>query len=155
MTERELAGEVLRLREALEAVTKVPKRDGIFRCWEIARAALKHDPLNPRPSPEVVAVSLSAIAGERPEPSLGDPVYYAKARRYLDGFWGGRCAYCQRGDGPLEIDHVRPVSRGGSDRTENLTLACRVCNKQKGTATADEFGYPGVTIQACAAKGIR
>jgi len=42
---------------------------------------------------------------------------------------------------PLEIEHIIPESRGGTDRVDNLTLACKKCNKKKGDKTAEEFGY--------------
>ena len=31
----------------------------------------------------------------------------------------------------LEIDHVVPLARGGSNRLENLQLLCRDCNRRK------------------------
>jgi len=37
------------------------------------------------------------------------------------------------------IDHKIPVSRGGDDTRENLTLACHKCNARKGYRTAEEF----------------
>ncbi|MGT2528975.1 HNH endonuclease [Streptomyces nojiriensis] len=40
---------------------------------------------------------------------------------------------------PLNIEHVRPRSRGGSDRVTNLVLACVPCNQAKGTARIEEF----------------
>lgn len=46
-----------------------------------------------------------------------------------------RCGYCltsQRIIGPLlEIDHIVPEARGGTDDEHNLTLACPVCNSHK------------------------
>jgi 5-methylcytosine-specific restriction endonuclease McrA len=44
------------------------------------------------------------------------------------------CRYCgRRGRGVrLELDHVFPVSRGGTDRIGNLVTACRECNRAKG-----------------------
>jgi len=43
-----------------------------------------------------------------------------------------RCGYCQSAQrhvfAPLEIDHLAPITRGGSDEEENLWLACRMCN---------------------------
>ena len=60
-------------------------------------------------------------------------------REYLLEKWGRRCAYCDRAGVPLQIDHVRPRSRGGSDRVSNLTLACGPCNQAKGAQAAEAF----------------
>lgn len=51
--------------------------------------------------------------------------------------WDNRCAYC--GATPivdesltdLTIDHVRPKSSGGEDRTSNCIPACQKCNQDK------------------------
>jgi hypothetical protein len=43
----------------------------------------------------------------------------------------GTCRYCYRPDGPMELDHVRPWSKGGSTSLENLVVACRPCNQKK------------------------
>lgn len=47
-----------------------------------------------------------------------------------DGF---RCVYCgaTKEDSPLEIDHVIPVSRGGTSDIGNLVAACKPCNRGK------------------------
>ena len=46
-----------------------------------------------------------------------------------------RCGYCltsQQVIGPLlEIDHIIPKARSGSDTEENLSLACPMCNSHK------------------------
>ena len=71
-----------------------------------------------------------------------------EVREYLLEQWGRRCAYCT-GDGvPLEIDHITPRSRGGSDRVTNLTLACHPCNQAKGNRSAAEFGHPEIEAKA-------
>ncbi len=48
-----------------------------------------------------------------------------------------RCGYCQSRQqyvlGPLEIEHIIPQARAGSNDEENLWLACRLCNSYKGT----------------------
>jgi 5-methylcytosine-specific restriction endonuclease McrA len=67
-----------------------------------------------------------------------------EVREYLLEKFGRKCVYCGEKDVPLEIEHILPKSRGGSDRVSNLTLACQPCNQKKGNQTADEFGYPNV-----------
>jgi hypothetical protein len=37
----------------------------------------------------------------------------------------------------LQIDHIHPRSRGGSDRVANLALACEACNRKKGSQPVD------------------
>ena len=49
------------------------------------------------------------------------------------------CSYCGAKDLPLQIDHVRPRSRGGSNRPSNLTLACGPCNQAKGAQPVETF----------------
>jgi 5-methylcytosine-specific restriction endonuclease McrA len=71
-----------------------------------------------------------------------------EVREYLLEKWGRRCAYCGAENVPLEVEHIVPKSRGGSDRVSNLTLACRDCNQEKGNRTASEFGHPKVQAQA-------
>ena len=69
-------------------------------------------------------------------------------REYLLEKWQRRCAYCQATGIPLQVEHIVPRARQGSDRASNLTLACEPCNQQKGTQTAEEFGHPEVQAQA-------
>ena len=69
-------------------------------------------------------------------------------REYLLLKWEHHCAYCGINDCPLEIEHIVPKSRGGSNRISNLTLACHNCNQKKGNRTASEFGYPIVHTYA-------
>ncbi len=48
----------------------------------------------------------------------------------------------------VERVHIRPRSRGGSNRVSNLMLACHDCNSAKGDRTASEFGHPEIETQA-------
>ena len=59
-----------------------------------------------------------------------------------------KCAYCGVKNVPLEVEHIIPRSRGGSNRVSNLTIACMDCNQKKGNKTSKEFGHPGVQAQA-------
>ena len=69
-------------------------------------------------------------------------------REYLLEKWGRKCAYCGAKDLPLEIEHITPKTRGGSNRITNLSLACHDCNQKKGTQTAAEFRHPEVQAKA-------
>lgn len=40
----------------------------------------------------------------------------------------------------LSIDHITPITRGGSAAVENLVCACRVCNSEKNDRTPSEWG---------------
>ena len=71
-----------------------------------------------------------------------------EVREYLLDKWGRACVYCGATDVPLQVEHIVPKSRGGSNRVSNLTLACEPCNLTKGTQTAAEFGHPDVQVQA-------
>lgn len=71
-----------------------------------------------------------------------------EVRGYLLEKWSRRCAYCGAEGVPLQVEHIVPKSRGGTNRVSNLTLACRKCNERKGSLTAAEFGYPEVQKQA-------
>ena len=62
-----------------------------------------------------------------------------EVREYLLEKWERRCAYCGAENLPLEVDHIVPRSRGGSDRVSNLTLACHTCNRRKGSRLVEEF----------------
>lgn len=69
-------------------------------------------------------------------------------RNYLLEKFNYQCVYCGKKDTPLEVEHITPKSRGGSNRVDNLTISCHKCNQKKGSQTAKEFGYPKVQKQA-------
>lgn len=61
------------------------------------------------------------------------------ARAFLLAIRGRVCAYCGATGVPLNIDHVRPRSRGGSSTISNLVLACVPCNQAKGSSPVAVF----------------
>lgn len=74
-------------------------------------------------------------------------------REYLLEKFKHKCAYCNKSNISLEIEHIIPKSRGGSNRVSNLTIACHTCNQSKGNLTAEDFGHP--SIQSKAKKPLR
>lgn len=69
-----------------------------------------------------------------------------ETREYLLNKWRRECAYCGTKNVPLQIEHIHPKARGGSDRVSNLTLACPPCNQRKGSQSITEFlkGQPEI-----------
>ncbi|MEL7034678.1 MAG: RNA-guided endonuclease IscB [Cyanobacteria bacterium J06592_8] len=62
-----------------------------------------------------------------------------EVREYLLEKWNRKCAYCGAENTPLEIEHIKPKSKGGSDRVSNLTLACHACNQAKSNQDVKDF----------------
>jgi 5-methylcytosine-specific restriction endonuclease McrA len=62
-----------------------------------------------------------------------------ETREYLLEKWGRECAYCGVKDVPLEVEHIHPKSKGGSNSITNLTLSCHKCNTAKGTQDIKNF----------------
>jgi 5-methylcytosine-specific restriction endonuclease McrA len=62
-----------------------------------------------------------------------------ETREYLLEKWGRQCAYCGIKDVPLQIEHIHPRAKGGSNSITNLTLSCKKCNIKKGTKDVKEF----------------
>ncbi len=62
------------------------------------------------------------------------PKNYRQNRHVLYGAQEGRCAGCRSHFEfrHLEVDHIVPQSRGGSDHLKNLQLLCGHCNRVKG-----------------------
>jgi len=63
------------------------------------------------------------------------PTSEAALRQRVYAAFASCCAYCRAAQEHvpeiLEIEHIRPRSRGGSDAERNLCLACGHCNRHK------------------------
>jgi 5-methylcytosine-specific restriction endonuclease McrA len=62
-----------------------------------------------------------------------------ECREYLLSKWNRQCAYCGVKNVPLEVEHIHPKSKGGSDRISNLCLACHKCNQRKADKDIKDF----------------
>ncbi|MBI4447688.1 HNH endonuclease [Candidatus Woesearchaeota archaeon] len=74
-------------------------------------------------------------------------------REYLLEKFNRQCVYCKKKDVPLEVEHIIPKSRGGSNRVSNLTTSCKKCNLKKADKTAEEFGF--LNIQKLAKESLK
>jgi 5-methylcytosine-specific restriction endonuclease McrA len=110
--------------------------------------ALRLQKVCPMNSIEVETVRFDLQKLENPEISgveyqQGELLGY-EIREYLLEKYKRKCVYCKESGVSLEIEHIVPKSRGGSNRIWNLTLACKKCNIRKGSQTAEEFGHKEV-----------
>jgi 5-methylcytosine-specific restriction endonuclease McrA len=85
---------------------------------------------------------------------------------YETDFWTGeertrligyRCKLCRRifPLDILEVDHIRPLAKGGSSNPANLQLLCPACNKKKGSKikkTAKKTVAKSLTKKASASR---
>lgn len=62
-----------------------------------------------------------------------------EVKEYLLDKWGRACVYCGKTDTPLEVEHIQPRARGGSNRISNLTIACTQCNQEKGSLPIEQY----------------
>ena len=62
-----------------------------------------------------------------------------ETREYLLEKWGRQCAYCGVKDVPLQVEHIHPKAKGGSNSITNLTLSCDKCNTKKGIKDVKDF----------------
>jgi 5-methylcytosine-specific restriction endonuclease McrA len=62
-----------------------------------------------------------------------------ECREYLLEKWGRKCAYCGKENIPLQVEHIVPRAKGGTNRISNLCLACEKCNLAKGTQDVATF----------------
>lgn len=62
-------------------------------------------------------------------------------KQYLLTVHKHKCAYCGglSGDNILEIEHIHPQSKGGSNKVSNLTISCRVCNEAKDSMVLEQW----------------
>lgn len=63
---------------------------------------------------------------------MRNPLAAFAALQIRDGNSCYLCGQAPDGDDPLEIEHVKPRTAGGSDDPSNLRLAHRSCNQAKG-----------------------
>lgn len=58
--------------------------------------------------------------------------------RWLCELYDHHCAYCGTATDQLTLDHVVPLSQGGSNTLSNVVPACSGCNSNKGARTPEQ-----------------
>ena len=62
-----------------------------------------------------------------------------ETREYLLEKWQRKCSYCGVENVQLQVEHIVPRAKNGSNRVSNLCLACESCNHKKGTLDIEIF----------------
>ena len=61
-----------------------------------------------------------------------------EVRQFILDSYSSKCVYCGE-EGKMEIDHIIPVSKGGTNHIDNLAPACRSCNASKNDRLLEEW----------------
>jgi 5-methylcytosine-specific restriction endonuclease McrA len=51
----------------------------------------------------------------------------------------GKCAYCKSGLSSYHVDHIIPISRGGTNGRRNIQILCQPCNLRKSAKDPIDF----------------
>lgn len=67
----------------------------------------------------------------------------AKERREIWNKTNRRCGYCGARVSleEMQVDHMRPLARGGSNRSKNLICSCPYCNEYKAARSVEQFRH--------------
>lgn len=136
----------------------------LIRLWSWAAVHLRRPDFSVQMSPEDIDMAMSLAAGFM-QHAVGAGLADVEddATKLANTYWrdlapgydrrvpkavrervfelgGHQCAWCGSPE-ELQIDHIFPVSRGGTDDEENLQTLCGTCNRRKGASI--EWGGGG------------
>ena len=125
------------------SVRHVTRRGPLWRCADRVHIAYaSSNALYPEAGfPDPVSIDRLPLPFLRPARDLGDLPNYRTHRHRLYGEQEGNCVGCNT-HFPfrvMEMDHILPCSKGGTDHPDNLQLLCSGCNRSKGDKTMPQW----------------
>ena len=103
----------------------------LFREVAVVEEALDDRMIGPHPWPKVVRLVRYVVTSWMHRPAIYGRTSVLRRDRF-------RCAYCGRPGHTL--DHLLPISRGGTSTWLNTVTACGSCNGRKANRTPEEAG---------------
>ena len=75
-------------------------------------------------------------------------------KEYLLEKFDRKCVYCGKSGVVLNVEHIIPKARGGSNRVSNIAIACVQCNQKKGAMPIEDFlkKKPALLAQGSSSK---
>ena len=95
--------------------------------------------LNPEMSPRKYLRGETLLPSGKAKRRKRSKAEWDELKKLRYGEQEGRCNACKRPEpyDNLELDHIKPKKRGGSDEADNIQLLCSACNRKKGTGTME------------------
>ncbi len=111
------------------------------QCRETVREWQRHPDRNEKRRAAYAADPLPTLAKNARRRALrlaADGDYTAAEFEEMCAKYGNVCLCCGA-DGPLEADHVIPLTWGGGNGIDNIQPLCRSCNSRKGNRHATDY----------------
>ena len=83
----------------------------------------------------------SEIQRVRYHKTRGDGTLTTSEWREILVMYDGRCAYCYQPSEKLQLEHIHPLSKGGTHTADNVVPACPSCNYSKGSKSLLRWMY--------------
>lgn len=121
-------------KEKLYRIENKEKLSLISRAWAALNSARRNDTLKKwrRANPDKVSVQKQ----NRRTREAGNVISNKEWEEVLEKY-GNRCLCCGRSDVRITMDHVLPLSKGGTNTIDNVQPLCFSCNSRKSVKHID------------------